>query len=171
MDPVIAVIVLLTSAAGCVTDLRTRRIPNVLTFGAAVLAVVFQAAQHGSAGAVAATTGWVTAAAIFFLPFALGGLGAGDVKLLAALGAWLGPAAAIWLAIYTAIAGGAIALVVAGTHRYLRQAIANIWLLLMHWRVRGLVAHPDFSIETSGGPRLAYGVAILTGTVVTVWLR
>ena len=47
------------------------------------------------------------------MPFALGGLGGGDVKLLGALGAWLGVTNVVWLALYTGVAGGVLALVVA----------------------------------------------------------
>ena len=51
---------------------------------------------------------------VLFLPFfLLRGMGAGDVKLLAALGAWLGPMQTIWLALFTSIAGGVMALVIA----------------------------------------------------------
>jgi prepilin peptidase CpaA len=51
--------------------------------------------------------------AVFFVPFALRGLGAGDVKLLGAIGAWIGPAAVVWTALYTGIVGGVLCVVVA----------------------------------------------------------
>jgi prepilin peptidase CpaA len=129
----ISIVVLLIAAAACVTDLRTRRIPNVLTFGAAAAALVYHTVTGGSGGALHAAAGWGIGAGIFLLVFVLGGLGAGDVKLLGALGAWLGPTGAFWLAIYTALAGGALALVVGLAGGYLRQALANIWLLVTHW--------------------------------------
>jgi prepilin peptidase CpaA len=115
--------------------------------------------------------GWIVGAAIFFVPFALGGLGAGDVKLLAALGAWVGPTDALWIALYTGIAGGVLALVVASLTGYLRQALSNIWLLLSHWRVAGLRPLDEVSLEGSRGPRLAYAIPIFTGLLVNVWLR
>ena len=68
---VTCVMLLAMGFVACIVDVRTRRIPNALTLGAA-----------------------------------LGGMGAGDVKLLAALGAWLGPRETLWLAAYSGVAGG-----------------------------------------------------------------
>ncbi len=105
------------------------------------------------------------------LPFALGGLGGGDVKLLAALGAWLGPGDVLWLSLYTGVAGGVMALVVSARYGYLGTAIENVRLLLCHWRVAGLEAVPAITLEHSAGPKLAYAFPILTGMVATIWLR
>src|ERR1051325_1809379 len=121
----------------CVTDVRSRRIPNVLTFGAAAAAVAFHTLAPAGHGASSAVVGWFAGAAVMFIPFALGGLGAGDVKLLAALGAWLGPLNAIWLAAYAAIAGGVLAVIIATYHGYLKEALMNVWLLLQHLSVIG----------------------------------
>src|SRR5262245_28032565 len=109
-----------------VTDLRTRRIPNVLTFGAAVLAIVVHGDVGGWTGAGVSLLGWVAGAALFLPLFALGGMGAGDVKLLAAIGAWLGPGAVVWVALFSSIAGGAMALIVSVASGYLTQAMVNI---------------------------------------------
>src|SRR6185503_3388038 len=97
----------------CVTDLRSRRIPNVLTFGAAGAGLIYAGVTGGWSGVGAASLGWFIGAMAFIVPFALGGLGGGDVKLLAAIGAWLGPAGAFWVALYTGVAGGVMALGVA----------------------------------------------------------
>lgn len=156
---------------GCAFDLRTRRIPNWLTFGAAAAALVFHAVTGGASGAAQSLGGWATGAALLILPYALGGMGAGDVKLIGALGAWLGPGDAFWLAMYTGVAGGVMALAVGVWHGYLRQAWNNVWLLLTHWQVSGLRPFPELTLTTSRGPRLAYAVPILAGTLVMLWLR
>ena len=109
------------ASLACVTDLRTRRIPNVLTFGAALAGLLYQFVSGGIDGLGHAALGWLVGAVIFILPFALGGLGGGDVKLLAALGAWLGPADVLWLSLYTGVAGGVMALVVSATIRISRH--------------------------------------------------
>ena len=155
----------------CCIDVRQHRIPNWLTLGAAAAGVIFHTAVGGGSGFAGAIFGWTTGAALFFLPFALGGLGAGDVKLIAALGAWFVWPDALWLGLFTGIVGGVIAVVVALARGYLGRAIANIHLLLMHWRVSGLRALPELTIQHSDAPKLAYGVSIFAGTVVTVWLR
>ncbi len=165
------IIVVAISLAACVTDLRSRRIPNALTFGAALAAFSYHAATGGATGLFASCGGWLAGTAIFFLPFALGGMGAGDVKLLAALGAWLGPADAVWVALYTGVAGGVLALILACVRGYLRQALSNIWLLLAHWRVFGLQPLEEVTLVRSAGPRLAYAVPIFVGTLVTIWLH
>ena len=74
------------------------------------------------------------------------------------------------IAIFSSMAGGVLAVVVALSHGYLRQAIRNIWLLLAHWRVSGLTPLPEVSLDTTGAPRLPYAVPILTGLLVTLWL-
>lgn len=167
----VQVIAVAVALAACVTDVRSRRIPNVLTFGAALAGVAFHAAAPGGQGLVHALGGWGVGVLIFLLPFVLGGMGAGDVKLVAALGAWLGPVEALWLALYTGVAGGVMALGVALVRGYLRQAFANVYLLLMHWRVSGLRPLHEVSLEGSRGPRLAYAVPIFAGLVATLWLR
>jgi prepilin peptidase CpaA len=170
MNPVHIASLTIASIA-CVTDLRTRRIPNALTFGAALAGLLYQLATGGIDGLGQAALGWVVGVVFFLLPFALGGLGGGDVKLLGALGAWLGPGDVAWLALYTGVAGGALAVVVSLNHGYLHTAIQNIKLLLSHWQVAGIAALPEITLEHCGGPKLAYAFPILTGLVATIWLR
>jgi prepilin peptidase CpaA len=165
------VFALILASVACVTDVRSRRIPNVLTFGGAAAGLLFHAVYPGGAGWIPAAEGWLVGAAFLFIPFALGGLGAGDVKLLAALGAWLGPAEIIRAAVYAALAGGVLALVVALLRGYLRKALSNIWFLLCHWSVVGVRPVPELSLEGSAGPRLAYAIPIFVGLVLTTWLR
>ena len=152
-------------------DLATRRIPNLLTFGAALTAFAVHGYLAGWTGAGLALAGWVVGAAFFFPVFALGGMGAGDVKLLGAVGAWLGPATTVWVALCSGIAGGVLALVVAAFAGYLIQAFTNIWNLLLYWRIVGIRPAPELMLSTQRGPRLAYAVPVLVGLMVTLWLR
>src|SRR5438046_2379916 len=108
--PTNQVVVLVLAGLACVTDLRTRRIPNLLTFGGAALAVPYWLAVSGPAGLITSVGGWLTGCALFFPLFALGGMGAGDVKLAACLGAWIGPTSSLYIALYSALAGGVMAL-------------------------------------------------------------
>lgn len=158
-------------AVACVSDVRTRRIPNVLTFSAAGLALMFHLATGGWSAVGASVGGWLLGGALFFPMFALRGMGGGDVKLLAAVGAWVGPGQIVLVALATSIAGGAIGLVVAMGHGYLKAAISNLWVLLMHWRVMGVRPLPAMTLDSGRGPRLAYAVPIAIGTVVTLWLQ
>ena len=152
-------------------DLRTRRIPQVLTLGGAAAGLLFHLALGGWNAGLASATGWAIGIAIFFLPYALGGLGAGDVKLLGAIGAWLGPMNAVWVGLYAGAAGGLLAIFVALTKGYLFQAVGNVGVMLAYWRLNGVKPLPEITLEHSRGPRLAYALPILAGTMVTLWLK
>jgi prepilin peptidase CpaA len=152
-------------------DLRSRRIPNVLTFGSAAAAFLAHGYIAGVPGTGWSIAGWCVGVAFFLPIFALGGMGAGDVKLLAALGAWLGPGPAIWVALFSLIAGGVLGLVVAIGHGYLTQAFANISWMFQFWRAEGPKPVPEVTLATHKGPRLAYAVPVLAGLMVTLWLK
>jgi prepilin peptidase CpaA len=165
----IAAIVLVLIA--CVPDVRRRRIPNVLTLGAAVAGMLLHAVVGGTSGLLTSAAGWLVGAALFFPIFAMRGMGAGDVKLLAAVGAWLGPVLVFWVALITSIAGGALGLVVAVFYGYTRKAIKNVVALLAYWRVVGPRPMPELTLDGARGPRLAYAIPIAIGTMVTLWLK
>ncbi len=165
---VVAIVVVLVAV---VFDLATRRIPNLLTFGAALAAILVHGYISGWAGAGMALVGWLVGAALFFPVFALGGMGAGDVKLLGALGSWLGPATVVWVGLYAGVAGGIMGLVVAALYGYLPRAFRNITNLVMYWRIMGPRPAPELTLATHRGPRLAYAVPVLAGLMVTLWLR
>jgi len=158
-----------TVIAACVSDVTTSRIPNALTFGAAALAVVFHAAAPAGLGATHAVLGLIVGLAVFFPLFALGAMGAGDVKLMAALGAWVGWQPVILVALYGSVAGGVLALVVAARSRYLKQAFTNIRALGMYWLVNGIKPLPELTLESKQSMRLPYAVAIAAGLAVTLW--
>jgi prepilin peptidase CpaA len=152
-------------------DLRTRKIPNVLTFGVTLLAVFLHGYTDGWRAAGLSAAGWAAGVALFFPFFALGGLGAGDVKLLGAVGACVGPLATVWVALYASIAGGVMAVLVASYAGYLRKAFVNLWCIAMYWRIEGPRPVPDMTLTTHKGPRLAYAVPVLAGVMLTLWLR
>jgi prepilin peptidase CpaA len=162
---------LVVALLGCATDLKSRRLPNMLTMGAAAGAFGYHLADAGWSGLGWSAAGWLVGAALFMPIFALRGIGGGDVKLLAALGAWLGPLPAVWLALYTALAGGPLALIVAFSRGYAKKALSNIWGLIAFWRLAGLKPHPGISLDTPGTPRLPYALPIAAGLVLTLWLR
>ncbi len=163
--------ILTVAVAGGVHDVRTRRIPNVLTFGAAVLAFAYFWLAGGWSGLGTSALGWAVGFGLFVPFYLLRGMGAGDVKQLAALGAWFGPSATLVLAVATAIAGGALALAVVLWRGALKTTFQNIWVLLCHWRISGLRALPEISLDDRRRLRVPYGVPIALGAVATLWLR
>lgn len=78
-------------AAAAVTDYRTRKIPNWLTVSAAVAGLLYHTLAPGGFGPLMALAGFGVGFCLLLLPWILGGGGMGDVKMLAALGTWLGP--------------------------------------------------------------------------------
>ena len=158
-------------AVACIADLRTRRIPNLLTFSAAGLALLFHFITGGVSAVGWSVAGYVLGAVLFFPLFALRGMGAGDVKLLAAVGGWIGPGQVAIAALLTSLVGGIMAVGVALATGYLMTALSNLWMLLTHWRVMGVRPVSAVTLEGSRGPRLAYAVPITIGTMVTLWLK
>ena len=165
--PHVAVVVIALTAALC--DVKTRRIPNALTLGAAGVALAVHVFSNGWSGLLLAASGWAAGFALFFPVFVLGGMGAGDVKLLAAIGAWLGPWGALWTALYAALAGGLMALVVSLARGYTGTAFRNLGTLLGSWLLGGIRPVEGVTLETSVGPRLPYALPIATGAMVALW--
>jgi prepilin peptidase CpaA len=169
--PVSTVAVAALAASAVAFDLRSRRVPNVLTFGAAAVAVVIQGLNGGWPGVAAAVLGWLAGAALFFPLFALGGMGAGDVKLLAAFGAWLGPAGALWTGLIGALAGGVMAVAFALARGYLRTALRNVGGMLRAWRIAGIRPVEGLTIESPASVRLPYAVPLAVGALATLLSR
>jgi len=94
-----------------VSDIRSRRIPNWLVAAGLALALVAQVAAHGAAtGALNWIGGTATGMAMLLAVYLIGGMGAGDVKLMGAVGAFLGAAGAAHVAMIGFLAGGALAI-------------------------------------------------------------
>jgi prepilin peptidase CpaA len=157
--------------AACVFDLRSRRIPNGLTFGAAAAGLAYAAATGGWPAAGAGLAGCGLVLALWLPLYALGGMGAGDVKLMAAIGMWVGPLTALHAVLYASIAGAVIAVSLVLARGIVRQTYHNLHLLILHWQVAGFSPHAQLTLATATSPRLAYAVPVLIGTVVATWLR
>jgi prepilin peptidase CpaA len=94
------------------TDVTTRRIPNALTVSGMGTGLVLGGVAHGLFGCAAAACGIFLAMALLIVPFALGGIGGGDVKMMAAVGALAGPRALLASLLAGMILGGLVAVVV-----------------------------------------------------------
>jgi prepilin peptidase CpaA len=150
-------------AAACLSDLRARRIPNVLVLVTAAVGIVFAVTGNGWLGGfVRAGGGLVTGLAIWFPFFAFGMLGAGDVKLFAAAATFLGARAAVEGALYTALFGGVLAAIF---------MIANSGLATAAFRVGHAAHQPMLLRQGSGshGRRLPYALAIAAGVLTALW--
>jgi len=106
--------------AATAEDLWRRQISNWIPAAALVGGVALQFAEQGWWGASMALAGAVGGMLVFLVFYVLGGMGGGDVKLMAGFGAILGPSLLLWAALWTAAAGGIFALAALGFYR-LRQ--------------------------------------------------
>jgi prepilin peptidase CpaA len=85
-----AAVTVYVATAAC-TDVRLHRVPNWVTVPAALLGLAYHATMPAGLGVLASLAGFAVGLALLLVPWLLGGAGMGDVKLLAALGAWLSP--------------------------------------------------------------------------------
>jgi prepilin peptidase CpaA len=157
--------------AATVADSTTRRIPNALTIGASAVAVAFAAATAGLTGLGSSAAGWVVGVLLFLPLFVLRAMGGGDVKLLAAFGAWLGPVLVCWVAVYGAIAGGLLAIPWLLVRGRLGETLASTWGIVAYWRVAGLKPHPAVTLDNPRSVRMPYALPIALGALATLWLR
>jgi len=149
-------------AAAVYTDVRTRRIPNWLTAGmaAAGFGIAF---GGGVVTPVQATLGLLAGLALMMPGHVIGATGAGDVKLMAAVGAVVGPDMALRAFLYSAVAGGVFALAVAMRRGILANTLQDAGRLVTAPAVaRAAIESPSRS------NRFAYGPAIAVGTLVSV---
>jgi len=147
--------------SGALIDLYTRRVPNALTLGLAAVGLAFAALGLTNVGLGAALGGFVVGLALMLPGHLLGATGAGDVKLLAACGVWLGPARTGQAFFYTALAGGVLALAVAIRRRRFAETMERTGAL-----VRSVgTAVADIEAPTADN-RFAYAPAIAVGALV-----
>lgn len=96
------------------TDLRTRKILNLVTYPGALIGLILNCLAFYPdmlQGFTFSISGMLLGVLIFFLPFSLGGLGAGDLKLLGVIGAFMGFKFVLWTGLFSALAGGLISLI------------------------------------------------------------
>lgn len=158
------------AAVAVVTDLRSRRIPNWLTGPAFLFALLLHAVTGGVRDAGLALLSGLIAGGVFLVFFLAGGMGAGDVKLMAAVGALAGLHPLRHLLIATALLGALAAVVTALLKGRLRETVGNAGALLAHHQAHGLVAHPEFNVQNGATLRLPYAIPIAGGCLAVLLL-
>jgi len=149
------------------TDLRSRRIPNwlVLPFMAGGLSV--STWQHGWSGLGHSLEGLALGAVLYGILSFLGGMGMGDVKLVAAIGAWVGPDQLFVALVITAMAGGIMALLWALKGGFLGELFSGAGDLVFGFRKRGLSPHPELVLSNPLTRKMPYAPAIAIGTLIS----
>ena len=149
-------------------DLSTRRIPNALSFPAMVAGIVVNMALFGLPGALVGLAGLLTATAIFLPVFALGGIGGGDVKMMAAVGAFLGPELTLAAMVFGMVLGGVVMVVVLARRGVLVEKLrATAMMLWSAFSIRSLEPLRAPATEP-GAIALPYSVPLALGTVAAL---
>jgi len=159
------VILFVVLAISLLTDIRQRKILNIVTLPAMVVGVFYSVVSQGIRGFGMSCAGLVAGIALLFIPFLMGGIGAGDVKLLGAVGALKGPVFVFYSGLASAIAGGIIAVVILICRRRFYKVLKNTTWGFVTLRTEFLTG------KTFVGGAFPYGIAIVAGTVFTLLTR
>jgi prepilin peptidase CpaA len=152
------------SMVGAVWDIATRRIPNLLSYSGMLVGILLRASVLGWRGLATALAGGALAGGIFFLLYLVRGMGAGDVKLMAAVGCFAGFPAVVQIMVACALAGGIMALAVALYRSTALRMLRNVWELLRFHAAHGVQVHPTLNIDNPQATRLPYAIAIAAGS-------
>lgn len=159
--------VLVALVVAVISDLRSRRIPNWLVLPLLTGGIAASCWLRGWTGLLYSIEGVALGLVIFLIPFLLGGMGAGDVKLCAAIGAWIWPQQLLIAVIVTGLAGGIIAVFAALCGGYLREVLRNTSEIVLFWDKKSRQA--DKRIPQANGVRrtIPYSPAIAIGTALS----
>lgn len=158
---------LVCASIGSMHDLRSGRIPNRLTGPAILFGLLIHLVIGGPAQLGYSALAGLIAGGIFLIFFIAGGMGAGDVKLMTAVGCLAGTAYIEEVLIATAIVGAIMALALAIYRGRLKQTLMNVATLMQHHQSKGLTAHPDLNLSNANTLRLPYALPIAVGCLFT----
>ena len=158
----------LTLVAGLV-DFRTRKIPNLITIPGMVAGITLRTAISGWTGTKVAVEGLVLALALL-LPLVLArALGAGDWKLMGAVGAFVGPIIFLFVLLGSIVVSGLMALVEMVRAKRVRETFENMLVLLRGFISFGLRRNSEISLDNPKLLKVPFGVAVAVSTVACFW--
>jgi prepilin peptidase CpaA len=163
----------LTAGTGiaAVWDLKTQKIPNMITYPMMLFGLVFHGISSGPYGLCHAGAGLVVGTGIFLIPYLLGGMGAGDAKLMGGVGAILGPSGVLVAAVLSMLAGLVYAIILLLVYRnYARSFLGRAWITIktFFYTRKWIFIAPGTGVKE---PILCYALPIAMGTIVTVYLK
>ncbi|MEF2967076.1 A24 family peptidase [Paenibacillus sp. M1] len=154
-------------AAAFMTDIRTMKIPNVITLSGLVAGLVWNLLYGGWMGGLFALKGIAAGFGVMLLLYFLGAVGGGDVKLFAAIGAWTGAVMTLYIMMYSIFAAGLIGILVLILRREifsrLRGALRNVLgsYILKSWSPIRVGAKKQLQIP--------FMLAVLPGAILAVY--
>jgi len=158
---------LVVVAIATFTDLRSRRIPNWLVLPFLLVGIIVSTGIHGWTGLAQSLEGIGLGGLLFGILYWMGGMGMGDVKLVAAIGAWIGPSQLGFALVITGIAGGIMALCWAAAGGFLGELFSGTGELIFGMKERGMRTPPELVLSNPATRKLPYAPAIAIGTLVS----
>ncbi|MBP8912504.1 MAG: prepilin peptidase [Phycisphaerae bacterium] len=161
------VILLAALIAASVTDIARQRIPNAITLPLAAFGILYNFYVSGWGGLIFSVTGTLAGVVLLIIFYLMGGMGAGDVKLMGAVGSILGPVNVLYAFVFCALLGGIYSLVVLYRHSMLRLSLERCVSALVDFLRTGCwFWFPSPAAKKL--PRLRYAIAISLGTGIHV---
>jgi prepilin peptidase CpaA len=148
-----------------VCDLRSRRIPNWLVLPFLLAGIVVSTLTGGWSGLGQSVLGLSIAGLLLGFFYFLGGMGMGDVKLCAAIGAWIGPQQLGTALVVMGVAGGVMAVLWAARGGYLKESLSGAGDLILGVGKRGLRPHSTLLLTNPAARKMPYAPAIAIGTI------
>jgi prepilin peptidase CpaA len=154
-----------------VIDLRTQKIPNLITYPTMVIALIYHVTFGGGKGLLFSSSGLCVGIGLLLLPYLMGGMGAGDAKLMGAVGGMIGAKGVLYTFLCSAVVGGIYALALILIYRnhfsnFFKKQITTLWTFIL---TRKYI--PDPIQNAQNRPRLCYGLAIALGTGLYIFLN
>jgi prepilin peptidase CpaA len=150
------------------TDLRDRKIPNWLTIPGIFAGIALNSDFRGWQGAKTSLEGAGLALLVMLPLVLLRALGAGDWKLMGAVGAFLGPVLFPFVLVGSIFVAGAMAVVQMIRTRRIIETFRNLAVLVQGFFTFGLWVHPDISLDNPVLMKLPFGVAVAGGTLICI---
>lgn len=158
-------------AVASYTDLRSRRIPNWLVLPFMAIGIGVCAWAHGWHGVAQSFEGILVGAVLYGVLSMMGGMGMGDVKLVAAIGAWVGPEQLLFSMVLTGIIGGIMAVGWAVVGGFAGELFSGAGDLLFGFGKRGIAPHPELVLSNPKTRKMPYAPAIAIGTLISFFAR
>jgi prepilin peptidase CpaA len=156
---------LAVAVLGASWDAATGRIPNAITYTGILVGIALHSVFVGWRGLGSAVLGMLVGGGIFLAFYVVRAMGAGDVKLMAAVGSLAGASKILEIALAGAIGGGFLAVGYMIYHRKVGVTLRNVIDLLQFHRMHGAESHPEINLSNPAALRMPYGIAIAAGVL------
>ncbi len=154
-------------------DYKEKRVPNYLNVLIAIAGLIAQILFFGLSGIFTGLEGMLLGLGLLIVPWAMYMMGAGDVKLLAAIGVWVGPMMVLWSFMIGAIIGGVCSVIMIASKRRWSVAKENFQLAAIKCTDAKLAFSDVGSVKSLGekAQLIPYGVPLTAGTIIVMVLK